>query len=342
MTKKRNLLINRSIKGQYIDFSVRRRYCYGMDLLSDILSRLRVEGTVYFRTSFTSPWSIQVPAFENVARFHFAHKGSCFVRVAKSADPVLLDQGDLLIIPRGVTHTMYCDPDTEGAAVHIDEVVEKSGFTGRGALVVGELGSNQETQLVCGHFAFDDHATHPLLESLPAYVHIRNYGEVAGGWMESTLRLIGNEAGREGIGGDFIALRMSEIILAQALRTFFASEGAAEPVFAAFQDRHIAPVLAAIHDDPSKPLSIEVLAKIACLSRTTFVTRFSECMSMTPLKYVTFWRMQIARQQLVQSNLPILDIAESVGYHSEAAFGRVFKKHHDVGPATYRRQAISN
>jgi len=309
-----------------------------MDLLSDILSRLQVEGTLYFRTSFTSPWSVRVPAFRNVARFHFAHKGSCFVRVANRSDTVLLEQGDLIIIPRGAWHTLFCDPETEGHAVQLDKVVEESGFTGRGALIYGELGSDQETQLVCGHFAFDEHANHPLLESLPDFIHIKNYGEVAGSWMESTLKLIGSEVGRDGIGGDFIAIRMSEIILAQALRTFFASEGADKPVFAAFLDPNIAPVLSAIHDDPSKPLTLAMLSRIAGMSRTSFVARFSACMSMTPLKYITYWRMQIARQQLARSDTPILDVAEDVGYQSEAAFGRVFKKHHGVAPATYRRR----
>ncbi len=313
-----------------------------MDILSDILSHHQVKGTLYFRTSFTSPWSVQVPAFENVARFHFVHKGGCFVRVANTEDAVLLEQGDLVIIPRGATHTLFCDPKTEGEAVQLDKIVEESGFSGRGALVVGELGSNQETQLVCGHFAFDDHTSHPVLDSLPAYIHIKNYGEVAGTWMESTLRLIGAEAGRDGVGGDFIAIRMSEIILAQALRTFFASEGADKPIFSAFQDPCIVSALTAIHENPSSQLTLESLSKVAGLSRTSFVARFSASMSMTPQKYVTFWRMQIARQQLAQSGDPILDIAESVGYQSEAAFGRVFKKHHHVAPATYRRQARAN
>ncbi len=309
-----------------------------MDLLSDILSRLQVAGTLYFRTSFTSPWSVRVPSFQNVARFHFAHKGSCFVRVANASEAVMLEQGDLIIIPRGAGHTLFCDPETEGQAVQLDKVIEESGFNGRGALIYGDLGSNLEAQLVCGHFAFDDHANHPLLESLPDHIHIKNYGEVNGSWMESTLKLIGSEAGRDCVGGDFIVIRMSEIILAQALRTYFASEGADKPVFAAFLDPNIAPVLSAIHNDPSKPLKLEMLSQIAGMSRTSFVARFTACMSMTPLKYITFWRMQIARQQLARSDAPILDIAEDVGYQSEAAFGRVFKKHHGVAPATYRRR----
>ena len=83
-----------------------------MDLLSDILSCLKMSGTLYFRTSFTSPWSIRVPSFENVARFHFAHKGRCLVRIEQEKVPVLLEQGDLLIIMRGAAHTLYCDPET--------------------------------------------------------------------------------------------------------------------------------------------------------------------------------------------------------------------------------------
>lgn len=313
-----------------------------MDLLSDILSRLHVEGTLYFRTSFTSPWSIQVPAFQNVARFHFAHKGNCYVRVGALPELVLLEQGDLVIIPRGQTHTLFCDPETEGDAIQLDRVVEDSGFSGRGALVYGELGSNLETQLVCGHFAFDDNANHPLMDSLPDYIHIKNYGEAAGSWMESTLKLIGAEAGRDGVGGDFIAIRMSEIILAQALRTFFLSDGAEKPVFAAFMDSQIAPVLRTIHESPSRRYAVEDLAEIAGMSRTSFIHKFSACMSMTPLRYITFWRMQIARQQLAQIDSPIIDIAENVGYQSEAAFGRVFKKHHGVAPATYRREHRAN
>ena len=95
-----------------------------MDLLSDILSQMRLSGTLYFRTSFTSPWSIQVPAYQDVARFHFAWKGRCLVRVADAASPVMLEQGDLIIIPRGATHTLYCDPKTEREAMQLDQVID--------------------------------------------------------------------------------------------------------------------------------------------------------------------------------------------------------------------------
>ena len=310
-----------------------------MDPLSDILSKLNLAGTLYFRTSFTSPWSVGVPAFENVARFHFALKGRCLVRINPNEPPVFLEQGDLVIITRGASHTLYCDPETESPATMVDQVIEESGFTGVGALVYGEFGTNHETQLVCGHFAFDDNTQHPLIDALPPHIHIKNYGEASGMWLESTLRLIGAETGRDHLGSNLIALKMSEIIFAQALRYYLEKEGHDTPVLAGFADPHVARTLTAIHKAPEFPWTLERLSEIAGLSRTAFSNRFSRCVAMTPLGYLTNWRLQIARQKLATTNDTIAEIAEKAGYQSEAAFSRVFKKHHSNAPATYRRLA---
>lgn len=309
-----------------------------MDALSDILSRLRLKGTLYFRTSLTSPWGVQVPAYKNVARYHFAHKGRCLVRVEGQTDPVMMEQGDLIIIPKGAPHVLYCDPKTETDALPLDEVIEKSGFTGRGTLVYGEHGAGHETQLVCGHFAFDDHARHPLLEALPSHILVPNYGEASGKWMENTLRVIGAEAGRDGIGNDLISLKLSEIIFAQALRSYLIDEGADKPVMAGFANPQIGRVLSAIHEAPGFAWTLEDLSDIAGMSRTSFVNSFSRFMATTPMGYITDWRMQIARQMLADTSAPIIEIAENAGYQSEAAFGRVFKKLIGTAPATYRRQ----
>lgn len=310
-----------------------------MDLLSDILSRLKLRGTLYFRTSFTSPWSVKVPAYPDVARFHFAHKGRCFVRIAAQAEPVLLEQGDLLIIPKGASHVLYCDPSTEGAALLVEQVVAESGFDGSGALVIGEIGSNHETQLVCGHFSFAPDLAHPLIDALPDHLHIRNYGEASGSWMESTLRLIGTEAGKNQLGGDLIAFKMSEIIFAQALRVYLNTADSEQPVLSGFRDAKIARVLQAMHKAPATNWTVQSLAHLAGLSRTAFAARFLRLMGMTPMAYVTYWRMQIAADQLRSTNAPIIQIAEAVGYGSEAAFGRIFKKHLKHAPATFRRSA---
>ena len=216
-------------------------------------------------------------------------------------------------------------------------MVEKSGFTGTGALVYGELGTDHETQLVCGHFAYDKEAQHLLIDALPPYIHIKNYGEEAGNWMESTLKVIGNEVGRENMGGDLIALKMSEIIFAQALRTYMENDGSDVPVLSGLADPAIARALSAVHKNPSFPWSLEKLAQIAGMSRTSFTNRFSRCMTIAPLAYIIRWRMELARQELVSSRTPIIQIAMQVGYNSEAAFSRAFKKFYHKAPATYRR-----
>ncbi len=308
-----------------------------MDVLSDILSHMKLSGTLYFRTSFTSPWSVRVPAYEQVSRFHFAHRGRCFVRVAPDQPPAILEQGDLIIITRGAAHTLFCDLSSESDVVLLDRVVEESGFTGRGALVYGMLGTNHETQLLCGHFAFGENTSHPLIESLPDYIHIRNYGEVAGAWLDSTINIVGAESGSKQMGSNLIALKMTEIIYAQALRTYLNGEGTDLPVMAGFADPNISRTLSAVHEKPEFAWTLNELSRVAGMSRTAFIERFTQKMNSTPMAYITLWRMQLAKVALAESELAIVELAKSVGYQSEAAFGRVFKRYFDVAPATYRR-----
>lgn len=312
-----------------------------MDLLSDVLKHMKLKGTLYFRTAFTSPWSIRVPAFESVSRFHYAHRGRCLVRINPVENPVQLEQGDLLIITRGAAHTMYCDPATEGQAEQLEKVIEDSGFTGTGTLVYGEPGSHHETQLICGHFSFDPQARHPLIDELPPFIHIRNYHHDAGQWLENTLKVIGAEAGQDKMGSDLISLKLSEIIFAQALRTYLASAPELAPGLSGFADPRLAKSLKAIHVNPGHQWTLQELASIAGLSRTAFATTFTQLMSTTPLSYITRWRMQIAREMLLETKSPIIEVAETTGYQSEAAFSRVFKKYFDQAPATYRRQQLN-
>ncbi len=116
-----------------------------LDLLSDILTKLSVRGALYFRTSLTTPWGIEVPKFENVARFHFAHRGNCLIEVKGYEKVVALEQGDLLIIPHGASHKLYCAAETRDAVLPLDTVIERSGYTGTGVLVYGGDGDERDT-----------------------------------------------------------------------------------------------------------------------------------------------------------------------------------------------------
>jgi len=315
-----------------------------MDLLSDILSMMRLSGTLYFRTSFSSPWGVEVPAFENVSRFHYVHRGRCFAHVEGVGKAILLEHGDLIIIPHGARHTLSDPLDVEAKTV--DQVVSESGFTGRGALVFGGLDTGHETQLICGHFAFDRGASHILIDTLPRSIHIKDYGQVSPGWLDDTLKIIGAEAGRSQLGSDLIALKLSEIIFTQSIRQYLAREGRDRRGLAGFGNPHIRQALEAIHQEPANAWTVASLARIAGLSRTAFSAKFSELTTHTPLGYLTSWRMQLARRMLVDSDVPIIEVAARTGYQSEASFGRVFKRQFDLPPARYRnsyadRRAVS-
>lgn len=306
-----------------------------MDLLSGILNLMKMSGSLYFRTSFTSPWGVEVPSHQNVSRFHYVHRGRCYVRVDNQDNAVFLEQGDLIVITRGASHIL--SEPREAVISSLDTIVKDAGFNGRGALVVGSPETGHETQLICGHFAFDSGAKHVLLDSLPDYVHVKNYGKASPDWLDNTLKMIGSELGNDKLGGDLIALKLSEIIFTQAIRYYIENDGKSRTGLAGFADSHIRTALIAMHERPGDAWSVDDLAKTAGMSRTAFSNRFNELMGNTPLNYLIDWRMQIARQMLIDTEHPIIEIAMKTGYQSEAAFGRIFKRHFDMPPAGFRR-----
>lgn len=308
-----------------------------LDLLSHILTNLSMQGTLYFRTSFSKPWGVAVPNYENVARFHFAHRGGCLVRVDGTDTIVDLAQGDLVIIPHGTPHSLYCGHEPERTILPLDVVLEKSGYDGSGVLVYGGEEPRSETQLVCGHFSFDPSSRHILLDRLPPYIHLKNYGESAGRWMEATLRMIGEEAGGAKMGGDLIALKMSEAIFAQAIRSFIDGDEATEWGLGAFSDKNLSRALDAFHKSPTEGWTVETLAQAAGMSRTSFAVQFQKTMNMTPLEYVTRWRMELAKRVLLKPGASLTEAAGSAGYSSDSSFTRVFKKETGMTPAEFRR-----
>ncbi|MBL1277468.1 MAG: AraC family transcriptional regulator [Ectothiorhodospiraceae bacterium] len=301
-----------------------------MDIISDVLSLLKLESTIYFRTAFFEPWGIRVPTFENVARFHFVHRGRCWITVGDNS--VELNQGDLVIIPHGADHTIH-DP--------IDAKIESlkkatAEYLGEGVFCYGEKGNSNDTQLVCGHWSFDPNISHPLIDTLPPLVHIKRSNKTSS-WLEHSLEMIGYETEMQQPGYQQIAKKLSETIFTYAIRNYLTAESENSQFYGALRDKKILNVLQALHQSPSHSWDLESMSSVANLSRTGFINRFTKLVGMTPLQYLTHWRMQIGCRLLLDSDCPIIDIAEKVGYQSEAAFGRVFKKHFNIGPSGYRR-----
>lgn len=310
-----------------------------LDLLSDILTRLSLKGTLYFRSSFSEPWGVRVPAYRNVARFHYAHRGDCLVHLPSTGDTLMLAQGDLVIIPHGAPHVLHCPVTVPPDAMELDQVLERSGFNGDGVLVWGGDGGKRDIQLICGHFALAPGVRHMIYDRLPAMLHIPNYGEAAGAWLDATLRVIGAEAGGARLGGDLIALKMSEAIFAQAIRAYIERDEGDAHSLSGFADLRLARALQAFHRNPEQSWSIDALAQLAGMSRTAFAVAFAGKLGVTPLHYMTSWRMQIARQALVERRASVADAAALAGYASESAFSRVFKKETGFSPAACRSES---
>ena len=166
---------------------------------------------------------------------------------------------------------------------------------------------------------------------------IRDYGTEAGGWLEASLRMIGAEAGGEGLGAGLIALKVSEVIFAQALRAHIERSATADGELSGFADTHLVRALTSFHRNPSQNWTVEALAKEAALSRTGFAVRFSDKLGITPMQYVASWRMQMARSALSEQSITVAEAANLSGYASEAAFSRAFKKEFGQPPAAFKR-----
>lgn len=308
-----------------------------MDVLSDILATLRLHGTLYFSTEFTSPWGVRVPHHRRVARFHLVTRGATWVRVTPADELIRLEAGDMVLIPHGAEHVLSDAPETPSLSV--DEVVQAAGFTGAGALVYGGEDDGAPTRLVCGHFEFEEGFEHPFLAQLPGALVIRWEDAVAGSPLEDAFRFITREVQDGRPGHEVVVQRLSEVLFVQAIRFWADETEHTQGILAALADPGLGRALAAIHDDPAGRWTLESLARRAAMGRSHFAERFRDVVGETPHNYVTLWRMQKARALLAESRLSMERVARSVGYDSAASLSRVFKKVVGESPGAYRRHA---
>ena len=307
-----------------------------MDILSDILRTVEIQGSLYFHTNFTPPWGLTVPRHRNVARFHLVTSGNCTVRVEGIDEIVRLEEGDLLVITRGAEHILS-DEKSEPPFLGVDEVIEKSGFKGHGSLVWGGNETVEATRLVCGHFSFNPDRGKFYLEALPAFIHVPNSEIQHYGWLDSAAGFIAHEAFQGEMGSEAILNRLAEIAFIQTIRTYAKKHSEPKGLFAALTDNHLHLVLEAIHKDPMTDWTVEALARIAGTSRTVLSERMQEVFGISPIAYLTVWRMELAHERLSKGNEPIVEVSESVGYQSLSSFSRRFKKHFGRNPGEVRR-----
>lgn len=308
---------------------------YKMDLIDDIMRTLDLQGSLYFRTHFTPPWAVTVPEYEHAARFHLVVQGTCHVVIGDSAH-ICLGPGDMVLIPNGCPHVLSDDGSV--AAPLLETVLESAGYDGQGVLVLGEGDRNAATQLICGHFSFRHRSNHPIMDALPAYVHVRVSDRSTEPWLDDTLRMISRRIFSGTLGATASVTRLSEIVFIEVLRSGLAESDQLKSIIAAFNDGQISSALKAMHIDPSASWTVQSLARLVGMSRSRFSDRFSDLMGVSPMSYLTSWRLQKSLELLDQSQCSIQEVSSRTGYQSPAAFSRAFSSRFEISPKAYRQQ----
>jgi AraC family transcriptional regulator, activator of mtrCDE len=291
------------------------------DLLSEFLVQSRVQASVFASPSVCGAWRINLTGQHRLG-FHLVARGSCWLHMRGFAAPEALRAGDLLVIPGSQWHVLSPEVELDGEDTR---------------LPAGSSGPR--TDLICGSISFPDSMAEALLNSLPQLVLMRTADDEVGSRLETLARLMAAEARMEDGGRQVVLDRLSDVLLVMVLRHVMQRGLVRSGLLAALADPRLSRALAAMHAEPGAPWSLARLAGRAGMARTAFAQRFSAIMGDTPMSYLTGWRMLQADRLLRDRRLSVAEVAERLGYSTEAAFRRAFKRLRGVGPGEVRRVA---
>lgn len=307
-----------------------------MDPLDEVFAAMRVENASYARLEATAPWGLSTRRVDGSARFGLMLRGGCWLTLDDAAarrEPIALAAGDCFVIPHGLPYTLR--DEMNSATVNCVDVV-RANIGG----VVSIGGGGATSTLISGWFNFDPHGARPLLDLLPTLLHIRMDQERTN-LLQAALQLLSMETAQRGLGSGLVASRLADIIFVQVVRAYIETLDAETETgwLAALSDRRIGAALHLLHKDVASNWTVEALAAASGMSRSGFALRFKEKVGQSPLEYLTRWRMFRASHLLRHTDKPLVDIAGSVGYESEAAFNKAFKRSTGAAPGAYRRSA---
>ncbi|MEJ2694016.1 MAG: AraC family transcriptional regulator [Candidatus Thiodiazotropha sp.] len=296
-----------------------------MDLLSDILRTLRLRAAVFLHASFRGDWAVDTSG-ERRATFHWIARGGSWLHMPGRREPIALSSGDLVVFPHDAKHTI-CHSETPPADDLPRNRMSKSKASG------------PSVTLICGYFDFERHSWNPLLAALPEVMVIRDEESAEAPLMDTLRRFLYYEVEQGLLGSSLLIDKLSEILFIHVIRSHM--ENCKERGFiAALADHRIGKSLRKMHERPADNWSVETLARVAGMSRSAFAARFNGLMEMTPMQYLTRWRMTLANERFLTSNESVAQVAESSGYRSEVAFSKVFKKHLGYGPGEARKKRV--
>ncbi|MGH8232030.1 MAG: AraC family transcriptional regulator [Steroidobacteraceae bacterium] len=318
-----------------------------MDALSETLRVVRLVGAIFIQGKFTAPWCYQSPradaaapllepGAERVVIFHLITAGECCVEL-DGQPPVRLSAGDAVVFPHGHAHRMCSEPGVPAAkGARLTDVLARRPRT----LVYG--GGGAATRLVCGYLACDARLARLLLTGLPSLLRVSVRGSNAGVWLEASVRYALAEARSPRPGGAGVLAKLAEVLFIEVLRLYLNDKSAGRTGWlAGVGDRIVGAALAQLHTRPAHAWTLEELARAAGTSRSVLAERFQQLVGSAPIEYLTQWRMLLAANLLTRSNAPLARIAEDVGYQTDTAFIRAFRREYGEPPAAWRRRRAS-
>ncbi|MCE4072806.1 MULTISPECIES: AraC family transcriptional regulator [Pseudomonas] len=303
------------------------------DPLGEALHFLRMSGTFYCRSEFTAPWGLDLPAMPQCLMFHVLTVGECWLEAAGDL-PRRLAPGDLVLVPHGEGHRLVSSPGESAAGLfELPRAYASDRYE-----VLRQGGGGEPTAMICGAVRFDHPAALQLVRLLPRVLEAQVREPSQRDWLMSTLQLMESEARAMRPGGETVITRLADILVIQAIRAWIEQDPAAQSGWlGALQDRQLGRALSLIHREPARDWSLPALADAAAMSRSAFAARFAERVGMPPMQYVTRWRMHVALSWLQEREIAVAELAERLGYQSEAAFSRAFKRCIGTSPGSIRR-----
>jgi AraC-like DNA-binding protein len=335
-----------------------------MDVLSDVVGAVRLCGSVFFTAEFSSPWALNspnpellanivMPEADHMSLFHILMEGRCLVDCGAWTS-VVLEAGDVVVFPHGHSHTMRSDDAAQ--PTRLDHVLSHPLPDALPQVSFG--GGGRKARLICGYLNCNQRFA-PLFEALPSILIVRRRQDYAvvetvegdsrkradvppesSTWLATTLKFTVHEAVAARPGNAAMLGRLTELMFVEIIREYMQQLNPDEQGWlAALRDPYVGKALRLMHEHPMRQWTVDVLAQEAATSRSALAQRFTRLLGESPIRYLSGWRMHLAKQMLRDRGDNIQAIAERVGYESEPAFNRAFKKATGCPPATWRRAA---
>ena len=302
------------------------------DAVTEVLRDLRLVQTFYCHSELNAPWGLRMPA-EDYAVFHFVAEGEAWLE-RQGGDPVHLVAGDFVLVAPGVPHAIASAAGAE--CLNVQELPHET--VGTSAMLLRHGGDGARAVLACGGVRFEDPAAHPLVRLMPDLLHIRASQGGEARRLRQMLEALGSEALDPRPGGTTVMLRLADILVIHAVRSWLESGTDDRGWLGALRDPQIGRALAQIHRQPARDWTVAALAESANMSRSVFSDRFTGLVGAPPLLYLTRWRMHLAARWLREERASLGEVAARLGYESEPSFSRAFKRHIGVPPGAVRRK----